>query len=189
MPTTNLNSDMQSHEELQQYVTSYLQEKGWKVVKTGYHDYLSEADTKYIAKNYSPSSLHYRTQPDLFCCNANEAFYADLKTNNGPHQNMAIELLPLLVSASKDKLFNTTTYYIFLDNGKNRKKVEGIRIITATELLNSVGILFIDARMEKIINLHPELNNVNKKSYNKGDSFAIIPFDKVNKFPLLGESL
>jgi len=187
MPTTN--PDMQSHEELQQHVTSYLQNKGWKVVNTGYHDYLNETDTKYIAKNYSPSSLLYRTQPDLFCCNANEAFYVDLKTNNGPHENLAVELLPLLASAMKDKLFNSTTYYIFLDKGINRRTVKEIRIVTATELLDSVAILFLDDRMEKIITSYPEMNNIKKKPYIKGDSFAVIPFDKVNCFKLLEEVL
>jgi len=183
--------DMQNHEQLQKHVSDFLESKGYKVNATAYHDYLTETDTNYIAKNYSPSALAYRTQPDLFCCNATEAFYVDLKTNRGPHQNMAIELLPLLVSAMKDKLFNTTTYYIYQDLGKNRRVVEGIRIITAMELLNSVAVIFIDDKMSKILssNPYPELDSVIRKSISNADPFAIIPFDKVLKFKLLEDVL
>lgn len=88
--------DHNLHQRFESWVIDQLSDLGFRVSSATYHEVQNANVQEELQRNYSPTALYVRLRSDRVALRDDITFELEVKTNEGPHHNMALETLQLL---------------------------------------------------------------------------------------------
>lgn len=87
------------HDRFEEEVARELESLGFRVAKAGYHQVFPEEIADLLKLRFSLTALYVRMRADRVAIHSQlpVEFELEIKTNSGPHANMALEAFPLAV--------------------------------------------------------------------------------------------
>lgn len=138
------------HEELLKEMTQYLTGHGYKVISSAYADICDDASREMLSSMYSVASTYIRTRADriAFSSRTGRCFELDAKTNMTSHNNIFVEMLPVVAHYGIGKWFGLDTIYGFRWPRLNRTDVGFVIDDAFVDMVETVLIFNRDCQSE-----------------------------------------
>lgn len=101
------------HEKLLEEMSQHLTDQGYKIISSAYADVCDNESQAMLASMYSVASTYIRTRADRIAFNSHtgRCFEFDAKTNMTSHDNIFVEMLPVVSHYAVRKWFGLDTIY------------------------------------------------------------------------------
>lgn len=176
------------HDEFEKLVSKKLEMMGFKMAKAGYHDVYSEDIVNLLRSRFSFTALYIRMRADRIAIHANLPieFELEIKTNAGPHANMAIEAFPIAIHRLLEQ-YGVRCLYIYCDFVRNLEKgfwVEEMPMPSKIYIPDRWNNKKIQQFREFFTYVFPDIPiKLTKRKYGSGDPFLIIQEEKIYNLP------
>ncbi|MEO2068856.1 MAG: hypothetical protein ABGX27_05020 [Desulfurobacteriaceae bacterium] len=148
-----MNSISVYHDKIEKIVISKLKDNGYKVVKFTYHDSINQEMTEMLKSCDSFECLFLRTLPDILAVKDNKSVFIEVKSKSPQYENLALELVPLMVNYRLEKSLGLNVIYVY--GYENEQGKISLSYLHAKDIIHLVDKVFItdkfDERTNKIL--------------------------------------
>lgn len=177
-----------NHKRLEYVVLDYLQERGYSVTSSTYHDVMPKDVKTRLSRVFTFTSLYVRGRADRLAIHNTKdiVFEWEAKTHaNSKYSDLTIEVLPLLHHFIKSWL-NVRCLYVISVNGKEGGFwVDALPPIREIRIPNSLNWEPLHGQLLEAINFvfhNPKIINPSP-SNGSGDPFVVIDKTEVENMP------